>query len=256
LSDALFDKALDAVKMALRLFDTSNQEFRAIIDAGSTVPGEYKAGLDLELHAFFMEALRPAGIPVISEESSTGHPHTVDGLCFILDPLDGTYNYIRGAGGYGLSLALWDGLDPVFGIVSLIDEDRLYWGGPGRGAFCNGEPVSVSDIDSVGLAAVCGGFPVRFDRANNDAMSDYLDILSNFEKVRMLGSAATSLVYVAQGSFDAYYEKDIMLWDVAAGLAILKGAGGDFDMVPGHVALSFIVSATNGRMPSFKGCRS
>ena len=84
-------------------------------------------------------------------------------------------------------------------------------------------------------------------------MSDYLDVLSNFEKVRMLGSAATSLVYVAQGSFDAYYEKDIMLWDVAAGLAILKGAGGDFDMVPEDVDLSFTVSATNGRVPSFKG---
>ena len=86
LSDALFDKALDAVKMAAQLFDTGNQEFRAIIDAGSTVPGEYKAGMDLELHEFFIEALRPAGIPVISEESSTGHPH-IDGQVYS-DPLD------------------------------------------------------------------------------------------------------------------------------------------------------------------------
>jgi myo-inositol-1(or 4)-monophosphatase len=98
-------------------------------------------------------------------------------------------------------------------------------------------------------SAVCTGFPSRFPASDVNAIGDYMSHILAFSKVRMIGSAAASLLLVARGAADAYFERQIMIWDVAAGLAIIEGAGGSTDLRMSHFHEPCAVVATNGRVP-------
>ena len=93
---------------------------------------------------------------------------------------------------------------------------------------------------------MCTGFPARFDFANESSPQDFWDRVKAFSKIRMSGSAAASLLYVARGSAEMYVELEIMLWDVAAGIAIIEGAGGEVIYTPGKITYALDVCASNG----------
>jgi myo-inositol-1(or 4)-monophosphatase len=207
-------------------------------------PREIKAAADRVMDGEILGALRPAGLPILSEESGLLGPE--DAWRFIVDPLDGTYNFVRNLGQSAVSIGLWEGDQPLFGVVFTMPDERLYWGGRGLGAFCDGQPIAVSTTSEVSKAAICTGIPARADVTG--PMTELLSIVRAFGKVRMLGSATVSLARVAEGSADAYWEQDIMLWDVAAGLAIVEGAGGSFTTTPGSLEYALTVFAGNGRV--------
>ena len=94
---------------------------------------------------------------------------------------------------------------------------------------------------------LCTGFPAASD-FSSDAVASFVQAVQTFRKVRLLGSAALSLAWVACGRADAYAERDIRLWDVAAGLALVRAAGGAVSAEPGREALTRMVRATNGRL--------
>ena len=164
---------------------------------------------------------------------------------FIVDPLDGTFNFVKGLGPCAISIALWQDQKPIFGVIYSLRDRQLFWGGVDRGAYCDGQEILVSDTLSKVKASICTGFPVRFERENDFVLKNFYRRVSHFAKVRMLGSAAMSLVYVAKGTADVYSEQNIMLWDVAAGLAIVKGAGGSVHFHPGTIEHSLNVYASN-----------
>jgi myo-inositol-1(or 4)-monophosphatase len=143
-----------------------------------------------------------------------------------VDPLDGTFNFVKGLGPSAISVALWEYDRPLFGVVYSLAERQLAWGGRDIGAFSDGRRISVSGTSDPSLGSICTGFPVRLDMHSDLAMHDFWRMVKPYAKVRMLGSAAASLVQVARGAADLYAESCIMLWDVAAGAAIVEGAGG------------------------------
>ena len=208
-------------------------------------PREIKATADLVLESEILAGLAPAGLPVLSEESELAPGADLTGWHFVVDPLDGTFNFVRGLGPSAISIGCWTGDQPVFGVVYSLDERMLYWGGPGIGAFADGAPLTVSTVAVRASAALCTGLPARLDLGTESAMRGFWDGATGYSKVRMFGSAAMSLVRVAAGAADAYVERNIMLWDVAAGLAIVQGAGGRTRCTPGTITHSRNVFASN-----------
>ena len=164
--------------------------------------------------------------PILSEESGELGDSNIDKQpMWILDPLDGTLNFSRGLSLCCISLALWQGNRPIFGVIYDFNRDELFWGSQEKGAYCNDENISVSSVTQAAAAVLTTGFPVNRNYSSH-SIKTFLEDVQKFKKIRMIGSAALSLAYIACGRMDAYYEEDIMLWDIAAGCAIIKAAGG------------------------------
>jgi myo-inositol-1(or 4)-monophosphatase len=117
----------------------------------------------------------------------------------------------------------------------------------GTGAFRDDRPIGVSTVADRSQAVLATGFPSGRDYGT-DALTTFTQRVQAFKKIRMIGSAVLSLAMVAEGTFDAYFEEGIMLWDVAAGLALVAAAGGRIDVRPGARHLSVVATATNGHI--------
>ncbi len=148
-------------------------------------------------------------------------------LRWIIDPLDGTTNFLHGIPLFSISVALARKGKIVIGIVYDIMQDAMYHACLGKGAFCNGQPIHVSKQKDMGQALLVTGFPYG---KNESILKKYIDVFSHLtihtRGVRRLGSAAIDLAYVAQGRFDGFYEYGLNAWDVAAGTLIVREAGG------------------------------
>ncbi len=145
---------------------------------------------------------------------------------WIIDPLDGTTNFIQGVPLYCVSIGLLDKDELVVGVVYEVGRDECFYAWKDGGAFLNGEPIHVSKRGDIHDALLATGFPYsEFSR-----MDEYIEFLKwtmvNARGVRRLGSAAADMVYVACGRFDAFWEYDLKPWDVAGGAVIVKEAGG------------------------------
>ena len=140
---------------------------------------------------------------------------------WIVDPLDGTMNFSRGFGICCVSIALWQDTNPVLGVVYDFNQDELFTGLVNQGAWLNGNPITASKVSKKSKAVLATGFPVSMDYSEK-ALLSFAQNIRKYKKIRMIGSAALSLAYVACGRFDIYFEKNIKIWDVAAGLALVK----------------------------------
>lgn len=239
---SLAKEAVQAALYALAGMDASVPAYRFADD----LPREVKATADRVLDEEILSCLVPTGLPILSEEAGELASTTNTGLQWIVDPLDGTVNFVRGLAPCAISIALYRGDVPIFGVIGEYPAYSLAWGGPSIGAFVEGRSIHVSTMDAKSKAILCTGFPSRFDVADELATAQFLRIIGAFAKVRMLGAASLSLLHVAKGSADAYTEQDIMRWDVAAGLALVEGAGGRVSVSPGRYRHSLNIFASNG----------
>ena len=145
---------------------------------------------------------------------------------WIIDPIDGTTNFIHGSPPYSISVALMKGDQIVIGIVYEIVARECFYSYKGSPAFLNGTEIHVSEQATIADSLIATGFPYSyFDRLEPFMKTlDYFFI--NSHGVRRLGSAATDLAYVACGRYDAFYEYNLNPWDVAAGAFLIQQAGG------------------------------
>lgn len=166
---------------------------------------------------------------------------------WIVDPLDGTYNYLRGSALCAVSIGLMRGETPLLGVIYDFHADRCYSGVVAGEFHINGQPVVPEWESRIGQAALATGFPSGMDRSPA-RMEAFIERIAPFKKVRMVGSAALALAYVAGGIYDVYFEESIRLWDVAAGLALVQAAGGTVRMKasPSGKAMAYDVWAGKG----------
>lgn len=145
---------------------------------------------------------------------------------WIIDPLDGTTNFTHGLPVYAISLALTFHNEVVLGVILEINRDECFYAIKGGSAYCNDDPISVSGVTELGKSLLATGFPYH----DFGKMSTYLEILDSFMQqthgLRRLGSAAVDLAYTACGRFEGFFEYNLKPWDVAAGIIIVKEAGG------------------------------
>lgn len=188
---------------------------------------DVKISLDKESEDRIVRFLRErSDFSILSEEEGAIAGRSTDeGLRWIVDPLDGSMNYLHGIPWCCVSIGLWKGDGPLLGVVYDFDRDELFTGVVGEGAWLNGKAITVSETRESGDAILCTGFPAGTDFSASGLRS-FVEQVRRYKKIRLFGSAALSLAYVAAGRVDAYYERDIKLWDVAAGAALVLAAGG------------------------------
>jgi len=145
---------------------------------------------------------------------------------WIIDPLDGTTNFIHGIPPFAVSIALMEHEELVLGVVYEITQKEYFYAWKGSKAYMNGTEIKVTKTTSTNDSLIATGFPY----SAMDKLECYIASMRHFmihsQGLRRLGSAATDLAYVAAGRFDAFYEHGLKPWDVAAGTVILRQAGG------------------------------
>jgi len=171
-------------------------------------------------------------------------------LQWIIDPLDGTTNFLHGLPTFAVSVALRQKEQIVVGIVYEVNQDECFSAWKGGGAWLNGDRIRVSSAEKVAQSLIATGFPVD----NFTRLTPFLRTVSHFIQhsrgVRRVGSAATDLAYVACGRFDAFFEYNLNPWDVAAGILLVHEAGGavsDFSGTDNYVFGRELL-ATNGNI--------
>ncbi len=172
-----------------------------------------------------------AGFIVEEGTSSSGNEE----YNWIIDPLDGTTNFIHNVPPFSVSIALMQKGQLVLGVIYEITNEECFYAWKGSPAYLNGTEIKVSDKDKTENTLIATGFPYY----DYDLMPQYMKFLENLMRntagIRRLGSAAVDLAYVASGRFDAFYEYSLHAWDVAAGAFIVKQAGGIVtDFKQGH----------------------
>ncbi|MBK8502115.1 MAG: inositol monophosphatase [Saprospiraceae bacterium] len=147
-------------------------------------------------------------------------------LAWIVDPLDGTTNFLYGIPIYSISLALKAGHEVVIGIVHAIHQKESFYAWHQGGAYLNKKPIQVNQRKELMEALIGTGFPYDKQKRLEKPLKILSSLLAQCRGIRRLGSAAMDLVYVASGRLDCYYESNLNAWDVAAGGKIVLEAGG------------------------------
>jgi myo-inositol-1(or 4)-monophosphatase len=210
-------------------------------------------GRDIKIDADFAtdarihdELARQSSLPVLSEERALNAAGET-GYRWIVDPIDGSMNFTRGIPFCCVSIALWEGMRPVAGVVHDLTRPETFSGLVGEGAWLNDQPIHVSAIGDRARAVLCSGLPTA--SAYGEAkLQAFIRRADTFKKLRALGSAALMLAYVAAGRAEAYAEDGIAIWDVAAGLALVAAAGGRYAMRHVGPGERYDVQASNGRL--------
>jgi myo-inositol-1(or 4)-monophosphatase len=209
---------------------------------------EVKIEADKHAERLILDAISKASpYPIISEEAGWVRAQKAgERFVWAIDPLDGSVNYLRGYPHCAVSIALLDQGEPVLGVVDCFVLGERFCGAVGQGARLNGRTISVSTISEPGQGILQTGVP---SRASPESMTLFEERLSTWRKVRMIGSAATALAYVAAGRAEAYRESGSMIWDVAAGCALVKAVGGVIRIEGEALDQPLEVAAGNGRAP-------
>ena len=191
---------------------------------------DYASEVDGMAEAEIVKELRKAGpeYAVLGEEG--GHQPARGGkkarFTWVIDPLDGTSNYLRGIPHWCVSIALVENGEPLHGVVFDPLRNELFIASKGGGAVLEDKRIRVAERRDLEGALLCTGFPPR-ERARAKAQLDCLNVLlETAEDVRRTGSAALDLAYVACGRFDGYFEAGVQPWDIAAGVLLVREAGG------------------------------
>jgi myo-inositol-1(or 4)-monophosphatase len=215
---------------------------------------DMKISADRESERLIIDILKQkSDFSIFSEEKGLiGAATGGDDLKWIVDPLDGSLNFLRGIPSCCVSIGLWSGNRPLLGAIYDFNREELFTGIAGTGAWLNGNRIKVSKLNVENEAVLLTGFPVNTDYSSR-GLKDYIAQVRAFKKIRLIGSAALSIAYVAAGRADAYFERDIMLWDIAAGLAILSGAEGKYLIKESVINNAYEVYATNGRLRGILG---
>ncbi len=155
-----------------------------------------------------------------------GSIHSEAPYRWIVDPLDGTTNFVHGVPAFGVSIALAHRQDIVVGIIHDPSQRETFTAIKGRGAWVNGRRIHVSRTRTIAKSLLSTGFSVKFRTNPKPYLQWFWAFQSRCHAVRRMGSTALSLAYVACGRQDGFYEQELMSWDIAAGLLLVEEAGG------------------------------
>jgi myo-inositol-1(or 4)-monophosphatase len=186
------------------------------------------------------------GVAIVGEEGGGA----AGGLTWYCDPLDGTMNFVHGHPFFCVSIGVIDEHGPLAGAVVAPAMGIEWRGARGTGAFRNGAPCGVSGTERLSGSLLATGFPPDRSRHPESNLPAFNEVMQHVQGVRRCGSAAMDCCFVADGTYDGYWERALHAWDIAAGCAIALAAGarlsaldgGPPDLTKGHIVL------TNGRI--------
>lgn len=191
-------------------------------------PGDFVSAADKRSEQIIFEELRKAkpGYSFLMEEGGAVKGEDPDHL-WIIDPLDGTTNFLHGLPHWCISIALQDKGEITHGLIYDPVKDDMFTAERGSGAFHRRRRLRVSGRRDFQLCAIATGAPLRTIKGSGARfIKEYNAVQNMGASLRRFGAAALDLAYVASGKFDAFWERDLKPWDIAAGMLLVKEAGG------------------------------
>lgn len=213
----LKNKAFDAAIAAGNFLNEKKLEKKEVFKEEGR---DIKLIIDQDTEKLIRSSLQATDIPILGEEYGG---EISKERYWVIDPIDGTANYFRGLDECCISIALMEGNEALIGVIFNFNNNQMYTAIKDHGAFLNNIRISVSDTASKSKASITTGFPAS---ETVESSMTFLEDLKGWKKVRMFGSAALSCAYVASGKCDYYAEKGVYLWDIAAGICLVREAGG------------------------------
>jgi len=232
----------DFIRQERKAFDLDKIEYKGLNDMVSYVD---KTAEKMIVSA--LEKILPESGFITEEKTTT---KVSDRYNWIIDPLDGTTNFIHGVPTYSVSIALKEYDELVAGVIYEINLDECFSAWKDAPAYLNGKEIKVSKNPMVASSLIATGFPY-YDFAKQPAYIElFTELMKNCHGLRRLGSAAVDLAYTACGRFEAFYEYNLNPWDIAAGVVIVRQAGGDVVNFKGgsEVMNTRELLATNGKI--------
>ena len=209
---------------------------------------------DVEIQEYLIERILEL-IPsatFVAEEKENDSSSLDNDFCFIIDPIDGTTNFIHGYGHSCISLAMISYNEVVFAIIYDPYRDEMFSAELGCGAYLNGKRMYVSKRDLRTSIVAYGTAPYYKDTLGKATLGIYTELFYRSIDLRRCGSAALDLAYLAAGRNDAFYEMRLSPWDIAAGALLVKEAGGIISTAQGEpIDLSRNISVISGNPVSY-----
>ena len=241
-------KIASAAALEAGKFLDQNQDVDRRINQNSS--HDLKIEADCQSEKIILDFLKKeSDFPVLSEEAGYSSTPSEGSLVWVVDPIDGSVNFVRQIPLSCVSIGLWRGDEPVLGVVYDFYRSELFSGIVSQGAWANGVPIRVSSTASREKAILFCGFPAATN-FSKEGLQSLLEQIQVYQKLRWIGSAAMSLAYVAAGRGDAYYEREIKWWDIAGAIPIVLGAGGLCQYQKSKDDYGFNVFASNGHLTS------
>lgn len=231
------------IQQEAALFSRDKIEYKDLNNLVSYVDKEAEKLLVAGLKIILPEA------SFITEEGTTGQEPDPTALNWIIDPLDGTTNFIHGIPVYCVSVGLARGKELLAGVIHEPSLDEVFYGWQGGGAWCNGKKLKVSNVHSLQESLIATGFPYYKFEKQKKYMALLELLMQRTHGIRRMGAAAVDLAYVAAGRFDGFYEYNLNSWDMAAGVLLIKEAGGtvtDFNGGDNYLFGGDIVAGSGG----------
>jgi myo-inositol-1(or 4)-monophosphatase len=235
-------QAGDFIRQERLKFDPDKVEYKGLNDMVSYVDKTAE-----QMIVAGLEKVLPEAGFITEEQTKT---IVADKYNWIIDPLDGTTNFIHGIPSYSVSIALQRFDELVLGVIYEVNLDECFYAIKGAPAYLNGKEIKVSNKPKVADSLLATGFPY-YDFSKQPAyMALFTELMKSCHGLRRLGSAAVDLAYTACGRFEAFYEYNLNPWDIAAGVVIVRQAGGQVVNFKGgdEVLNTRELLATNGKI--------
>lgn len=194
-------------------------EYKGIVDPVTIADKQSQKAIVKKIQSFF-----PLH-NIIAEEKDNFSQQNND-YCWIIDPLDGTVNYVHGVPTFCISIALIYKKQIISGVIYAPALKEMFVAEIGKGSFLNGKKIKVSAVKEMIKALPVTGFPYYVRENHRDVLNKFKNVMLETQAMRRFGSAAIDLAYVACGRFDFFWEEGLKPWDVAAGILIVEEAGG------------------------------
>ena len=189
-------------------------------------PGDFVTASDKRAEKILIDELKKTEYSFLTEETGS-----IEGKFknkkWIIDPIDGTFNFLNGLPHFAISLAYEENGEVISGIIFDPIKNEMFIANQGSGAYLNNSRIRVSNKSKLKSACLVTGGPKSFSKAKETILNEYKKVsMETDAHIRKSGSAALDLAYVAAGRYDGYWQRELNYWDIAAGIIILRESGG------------------------------
>ena len=214
-------------------------------------PGDFVSSADRRTEKIIIDELKKAhpDYGIITEESGLINKSNTQKR-WIIDPIDGTMNFLNGISQFAISIAYEENSEILCGVIFNPILNEMFIAEKGGGAYLNNTRIRVSNKKNIKDALLVTGGPKQASKIKDQIFSEYIKVSKHVSNVRKFGSAALDIAYVACGRFDGYWQRELNYWDIAAGIIILKEAGGliDFFELDSKASLKKNILASNSNI--------
>jgi len=221
------------------------------LQVSSKGPGDFVSSADKRTEKIIIDELQRAHpeYGIVTEETGIINKSNTKNR-WIIDPIDGTMNFLNGIPQFAISIGYEENNEIICGVIFNPIMNEMFCAEKGNGAYLNNSRIRVSNKKKIKDAMIVTGGPKLTSKIRDKVFSEYIHISNNVSNIRKFGSAALDVAYVACGRFDGYWQRELNYWDIAAGIVILKEAGGfvEFFEEDASLPLKKNILATNANI--------